>query len=71
MKTIKTKGSYGTKEFRFTISEIQKKYNINKVLFGSGYNVEEPNIVVVGYDVFVYPEGKGYGKKCIYINLVK
>jgi len=61
------------------IKALANKFGINCILYGSGYPVREPNIVVIakdsfnrggnGYDVYIYPDGAGYDKKCIYYSI--
>jgi len=61
------------------IKSIAQKFGINCILYGSGYPVREPNVVVIakdsfnrggnGYDVYIYPKGAGYDKPCIYYSI--
>lgn len=62
------------------VREIANAHGIDCILYGSGYPVNKPNIVVnykdaisgegCGYNVYIYPEGGGYNKPCIYISIV-
>lgn len=62
------------------VREIAREYSIDKVLYGSGYPVSTPNIVVMykdaitgegmGYNVFVYPNGNnGYKDEYKYFSI--
>jgi short-subunit dehydrogenase len=62
------------------VKEIASQFGIDCILYGSGYPVSKPNIVVTykdalsgegsGYNVYVYPEGDGYGKPYKYFSVV-
>ena len=62
------------------VEEIANQFGIDCVLYGSGYPVSKPNIVVSykdalsgegsGYNVYVYPDGEGCGKPCKYFSVV-
>lgn len=61
------------------IKQIAKQYNIEKILYSSGYPVQKPNIVAIrkdalngssyGYDVYVFPEGNIPGKPFKYFSI--
>ena len=60
------------------LEKIKTQYNIDNVYYGSGYPVQKPCIIVIckdayqdelGYNVYVYPEGQGYGKPYNFISI--
>jgi predicted TIM-barrel fold metal-dependent hydrolase len=81
---IKVQNRESNKEFWTEANQIVrnlgKEYGIEKILYGSGYPVTEPNIVVsnkdaittseIGYDVFIYPNGNfGYKDEYKYYSI--
>ena len=81
MNVIKVQNRDTYKEFwseaNQKVKEIAKQFAIDKILYGSGYPVTEPNIVVsykdaittgeIGYDLFIYPNG--FNDEYIYYSI--